>query len=98
MFQDYLLVSVIDGRSSGSFLSSFILFLTFTNKLYVTTSSEKGFRSISFLWPRTAFFVKLALYYTVKCPPKGELNSGESCFSLYQISLLNMNKLYLRFN
>ena len=40
-FQDYLPVSVIDGRSSGNFLFSFILFLTFTNKLYVTTSSEK---------------------------------------------------------
>ena len=60
-FQDYLLVSVIDGRSSGSFFVFFhFFFLTFTNKLYVITSPEKGFRSISFLWPKTAFFVKLA--------------------------------------
>ena len=54
-----LFLSSMDVPLAG-FLFSFILFLTFTNELYVTTSPEKGFRSISFLWPKTAFFVKLA--------------------------------------
>ena len=74
--------SVIDGRSSGIFFLSFCVFLAVTNKSYVTTGHEKGFRLTSFFfsWPKTTSFVKLALYSTINCPPKGEVNSGEKWF------------------
>ena len=60
--------------------------------------SGRNLDDVIFLWPKTSCFVKLALYSTINCPPKGEVNSGESCFSIYQISRLRMKKLCLRFN
>ena len=68
----------------------------FVRKMFMFCWAKSG--RCRFLWPKTNYFVKLALYCTINFPPNGEVNSGESCFSIYQISRLRMNKLCLSFN